>query len=393
LSDPSRTPTIEELLRLLLEQGKDHAIILMDAQERIVGWLGGAEEIFGYAAEEMIGRSASHIFTPEDRERGLADHEFAVARKDGRAEDDRWQLRKDGTRIWANGVLIALRDASGAVAGFGKILRDRTDVRGQIETLENRAAALLQADERKNLFLATLAHELRNPLAPLANAVYLLRQVRPGDPDLAYPVKLIERQVEFLRRLVDDLLDVTRIGRGKLQLQLGPVHLQEALRRAAEACRPASEERRHRLELLLPGVPITLEGDADRLHQVFVNLLNNAIKYTPEGGRVWLKMTVEGAEAVVRVEDTGVGIAPEMLPRIFEMFTQEASSASWSGGGLGIGLALVRDLVALHGGVVQVRSEGKGKGSEFTVRLPLKQPAAASVGARPPTTEENDRGG
>lgn len=379
------SPQTEELLRLLLEQDKDHALLLLDAGGRIVGWLAGAEYIFGYRAEEMIGQPVTRLFTPEDVQRGLAEHELEVARKNGRAEDDRWQVRKDGNRIWASGAVIALRDFAGEVVGFGKILRDRTDVKGQIEALENRVEALENADQRKNLFLGTLAHELRNPLAPLVNALHLIRLAGPIHENLAYPIKLIERQVDFIRRLVDDLLDITRIEAGKVQLQVGPVRLQEVLNRAVETCRPKAEERRQDLLVLLPPAPIHLDADSDRLYQVVVNLLNNAVKYTPEGGRIWLKATIEGDEAVVRVEDTGVGIDAEMLPRIFDLFTQEESSRSSSEGGLGLGLTLVKELVTLQGGTVQVRSEGRGKGSEFTVRLPLQQ--RAGPGGSEPSME------
>jgi two-component system CheB/CheR fusion protein len=366
------TQQTKALLHLLLEQSKDHALILTDAAGLVVGWFPGAEQVFGYTPPEMIGQPVLRLFTPEDRERGLADHELEIARRDGRSEEDRWMLRKDGNRVWTSGIVMALRDKGGALCGFGKVLRDRTDVRGQVESLENRLSALLKADERKNIFLGTLAHELRNPLAPLVNALQLMRLTRPADPDLVYPVKLIERQVEFLRRMVDDLLDLTRIGAGKIELQKARVDLNEALRRAAEACRPRAEERRQAFHVLLPPTPIPVEADPARLQQVFVNLLTNAVKYTPEAGTVWLKSTVEGNEAVARVEDTGVGIAEAMLPRIFDLFTQEEESRYRSDGGLGIGLSLVKSLVTLHGGTVQVRSEGRDKGSEFTVRLPLR---------------------
>lgn len=376
MSSPTASPKAEELLRLLLDQSKDHALLLLDAGGLIVGWLAGAEYIFGYQTEEILGQPVHRLFTPEDVERGLSAHELEVARKDGRAEDDRWHVRKDGSRIWVSGAVIALRDAAGQVVGFGKIMRDRTDLKAQIESLENRAETLSRADQRKNLFLGTLGHELRNPLAPLTNALHLIRLAGPISENLVYPIKLIERQVEFIRRLVDDLLDITRVAAGKVELRVQPVRLQEILNRAAEACRPRAQERRQDFQVLLPPAPITLNADADRLHQVTVNLLNNAVKYTPEGGRIWLKATIEGEEVVVRVEDTGVGIDAEMLPRIFDLFTQEESSLTRSEGGLGLGLPLVKELVALHGGTVQVRSEGRDKGSEFTIRLPLPQSTA-----------------
>jgi two-component system CheB/CheR fusion protein len=376
----------EELIGLFLQQNKDHALILLDAQGLVVAWFPGAERVFGYASAEMTGQPVTHLFTPEDLGRGLAAHELEVARRDGAAEDDRWMLRKDGSRFWANGVLLALRDGSGRVVGFAKSLRDRTDVRAQIETLENRVAALQKADERKTLLLGTVAHELRNPLAPLGNAVKLLQLARPNDPDLAYPVNLIERQVAFLKRMVDDMLDVARVGAGKVELKKERLLLGEVLAQVVEGWRPRAEERRQRLELILPGGALPVEADPDRLRQVFTNLINNAVKYTPEGGRVWVKATAEGSQAVVGVEDNGVGIAPEMLPKIFELFTQEEESRYRSEGGLGIGLSLVKSLVTLHGGSVQVRSEGRGKGSEFTVRLPL----AADP---PPPTPSPEPGG
>jgi PAS domain S-box-containing protein len=377
MSNRQDSPDADPWLRLLLDQCRDHAIVVLDPDGRVVRWPSGAEHTFGYRAEEMLGQPIRRLFTPEDLQRGLADHELYVARRDGRAEDDRWLVRKDGTRIWIGGVVFALRDATGEMVAFGKIMRDRTDVRAQVEALENRVEALIKADQRKNLFLGTLAHELRNPLAPLVNALQIMRLARAVTPDLVMPVQIIERQVDVIRRLVDDLLDITRVGAGKIELRLQQVQLHEVLNRAAEACRPQADKRRQDFRVLLPQVPITVEADPDRLHQVVTNLLNNAVKYTPEGGGVWLKATVEGNEAVMRVEDTGVGIAPEMLPKIFDLFTQEEESRARSDGGLGLGLPLVKELVTLHGGTVQVRSEGRDKGSEFTVRLPLQQRAAS----------------
>ena len=364
---------LEQLLNLLLEQSRDHAVILIDPQGIVVGWFAAAEHIFGYTRQEMVGRSSEVLFTPEDRERGIDVHELDVARANGRGEDDRWQLRKDGTRFWASGVVTPLRDEAGELVGFGKVLRDRTDLKAQLDAAENRAAALAAANERKNLFLGTVAHELRSPLSPLVSAMELIRLACASGADITAPLRVMDRQVATIERLVEDLLDVTRIGAGKVRLEMSELRLDEVLRRAAESLRPHAEERRQEMRVLLLPSAVWVEGDPDRLHQVFVNLLSNAVKYTPEGGRVWLKETIEGAEAVVRVEDTGVGIGADVLPRIFELFTQEESSRPMAEGGLGLGLPLVRELVTLHGGTVQVRSEGKDKGSEFTVRLPLRR--------------------
>jgi signal transduction histidine kinase len=251
---------------------------------------------------------------------------------------------------------------------FGKIVRDRTDVKEQLETLRNRAAELGALAQRKDVFIATLSHELRNPLAPLANAVQIIRL----GGEVEYAVKVIERQMAVLQRLVDDTLDLSRVGAGKVELQREPLALGPLLRDAVESCRAAIDKRGHRVDIVLPDAEICIEGDPQRLHQVFVNLITNAAKYTPPGGRIWVKGTVEGEEAVARVEDTGEGIPQDMLPTIFELFTQVGNTRRHAEGGLGIGLALVKNLVTLHGGSVQVKSAGSGKGSEFSVRLPLK---------------------
>jgi len=208
--------------------------------------------------------------------------------------------------------------------------------------------------------------------------VELINRTASRNPDLEGSLKLIEEQLDFIRRMLDDLLDVTRISTGKVRLNIGPVVLQEVIEKAVESARPKVDERRQRIQVIGPGSFIVLQGDRDRLQQVFSNLLSNAVKYSPEHGAISIKVTTEADEAVVRLTDTGVGIPHDMLPRIFDLFTQVETQLSH--GGLGIGLALVKDFVALHGGSVQVRSEGVGKGSEFMVRLPLKvQPTNAQL--------------
>jgi PAS domain S-box-containing protein len=361
---------VERLLRMFAQQSLEHAITLLDPGARIAWWSPGAEHIFGYPADEIVGQPGARLFPPEDNEKGLSEHETAVAIDHGSAEDDRWMQRQDGSRFWASGVLVALHDADGSLLGFAKVLRDRTDLKEQIETLRNHARRMDLEARRKDIFLSTLSHELRNPLAPLANAVAIIRMSVAGTPEVEYALKVVERQVDLLRRLVDDLLDLSRIGAGKMELKRTRVPLHELIERAVEAARPLVVERKHRLEVLLPPAPIELDADPERLVQVFVNLLGNAAKYTPSGGMIWINATLEGHEAVIRFEDTGVGIPTEMLPRIFDLFTQVESSQLLSQGGLGIGLSLVKNLVAQHGGSVQVRSEGLGKGSEFIVRLP-----------------------
>jgi PAS domain S-box-containing protein len=245
---------------------------------------------------------------------------------------------------------------------------------------------LKEADHRKDEFLATLAHELRNPLAPVRNAVQVLRLKGPADPELRWSRDVIDRQVAHLTRLIDDLLDVSRITRNRLELRKEPVELAEVVKGAVETSRPLIEECGHELTLTLPSEPVYVDADLVRLAQVFMNLLTNAAKYTERGGRIWLTAERNGAEVAVRVRDTGVGIPAEKLPRLFEMFFQVDRSLERSQGGLGIGLSLVRRLVELHGGTVKAQSAGLGKGSEFTVRLPVL-PGALAV---QPTEESPD---
>ena len=366
-------PAIGDMLRLLAERSTEHAIMLLDPDGRILWWNDAAERVFGMPRTEAIGLHLSRLFTPEQIERGLPEHELATAQAGTPAEDDRWMRRSDGAHFWATGASVALRDQAGRLLGFGKILRNRTDVREQIETLRKRIELLEMTGRRKDEFLTTLSHELRHPLAPLQHAVEVIRRATPRTVEAEFPLRVIDRQVESLKRLVDDLLDLARIGAGKVELQKRELHLQDVLHHAVENVSPFIRQRHHQLDVLLPRVPITIEADADRLLQVFVNLLNNAAKYTPENGRIWLKSTVEADEAVVHIEDTGIGVSPDVLPRIFELFTQAESARANAQGGLGIGLSLVKNLVTLHGGSVQVDSDGPGKGSVFSVRLPMKR--------------------
>jgi signal transduction histidine kinase/DNA-binding response OmpR family regulator len=261
------------------------------------------------------------------------------------------------------------------------------------EDLAGRAAVALdnarlyrevqEADQHKNEFLAMLAHELRNPLAPIRNAVQILQTDTANARQIRWAREVIGRQVQQMVRMVDDLLDVSRITRGKIDLQREPVDMAAVVAAAVETSRPLIDSRRHHLTVTLPPEPARTEGDPTRLAQVIANLLNNAAKYTEEGGRIWLSVERIQGEIVVRVRDTGVGVPPEMLGRIFDLFAQVDRSLDRSQGGLGIGLTLARRLVELHGGRVEVRSDGPGTGSEFIVRLP----ELAAAQTRPPAKE------
>jgi CheY-like chemotaxis protein len=227
------------------------------------------------------------------------------------------------------------------------------------------------AARAKDEFLATLAHELRNPLAPLRNAAHILRREKTVSSQSQWALEVIERQTQHMTRLIDDLLDVSRITQNKLELRTLRVEFAEVVRVAVETSRPLIEAAGHELTVVLPSAALFLNADLTRLSQALANLLNNAAKYTERGGHVWLAAERQGSDVVITVRDNGTGIPPEMLPRVFDMFTQVSRTLNRSQGGLGIGLSLVKRLVELHGGTVQVKSEGRGKGSEFIVRLPV----------------------
>jgi PAS domain S-box-containing protein len=359
----------EEQHRLLMECVTDYAIFFLDPQGRVATWNAGAERIFGYAEAEIVGQHFSRFFTPEDVQKGLPEQELQTAATAGRANDDRWLLRQGGARLWCNGVTTALRDEEGRLRGFAKVLRDRTEPKRLEEALHQRAEELAGEARKKDEFLAVLAHELRNPLAPVRNALQVIR-LGKHDPALVEQMRaMAERQVGYMTHLVDDLLDLSRISRGLIRLLKQPLDVAEPVRQAVEGVQPLVRERGLTLSVSLPAEPVYVEADPTRLQQVVGNLLSNAAKYTDPGGHVLLTARPEGTELVLRVRDTGIGIAPDMLPRIFDLFVQAERRLDRSQGGLGIGLTLVRRLVEMHGGTVTAHSDGPGQGSEFGVRL------------------------
>jgi PAS domain S-box-containing protein len=281
------------------------------------------------------------------------------------------EVDKDGNPKTFLNNLVGVIEGGALVRAWGTQL-DITERKRLEEELRRRAEELAGADRRKDQFLAMLAHELRNPLAPIRNAVELMRQAEIVDPSFSASREMVERQVKHLARLVDDLLDVSRITRGSIRLRKEAVDLVTIAERAVEATRPLIEARGHHLQLDLPDRPLRLEADPTRLEQVISNLLNNAAKYTMPGGQIWLVVKSEGPEATVRVRDTGIGVPPDVLGRVFEPFVQSDGSLARSEGGLGIGLTLVRSLVEMHGGTVEAHSPGLGQGSEFVVRLPVR---------------------
>ena len=364
----------DKLFQLLVETVAEYAIFAMDKDGRIVHWNAGAARTTGYDEEDVLGKPLDILFTPEQIDDGIPDRELRVAEQTGRAEDERWHVRKDGSRFWAFGVVVPLRGKNGSLLGFGKILRDRTDLKEMQENLRARKAVLEEADQNKNRFLATLAHELRNPLAPLMQSVEILRRYRRDDGKVLPIVDLMERQLDRLGHLVDDLLDITRISQGRLALRKQRIDLQSLVDEAVQASRAHVDTRGIDLRVTSCTPPVAVDGDHHRLLQVFANLLENAVKFTPEGGHVFVVLDIEPPEAVVRIRDNGLGFGAEDAERIFELFAQARPALDETRPGLGIGLAIVRDLVTMHGGTVQAQSEGPGQGSEFIVRLPLADP-------------------
>ncbi len=295
--------------------------------------------------------------------------------------------------LFSERLRIARRRAEGQAR---EAMRQRDELQQEVLRRKHLEDELREADRRKDEFLAMLGHELRNPLAPIKNAVEILRMLGAGDARAQRAREMIDRQVRHMARLVDDLLDVSRITTGKIKLNTGPADLAAVVARATETCRPLIDSRRHEFKVVLPPEPLVVEGDAVRLAQVVGNLLNNAAKYTEEGGHIELTVEAARGEAVLRVSDDGVGISAELLPRVFDLFTQGDRSLARSEGGLGIGLTLVKSLVEMHAGTVTAHSDGPLLGSEFVVRLPLKRPSSLVPCPLPAATDRGqgtrDRG-
>ena len=358
----------EQRFRLLIDAVQDYAIFMLDPEGVVVSWNSGAQRMKGYSRGEIIGKHFSHFFTEEDIARGKPWEELATARRTGRAEDEGWRVKKNGERFWARVVLTAVHDDEGHLRGFAKVTQDLTERR--------HAQDLEKAANNVNEFIAMLAHELRNPLAPIKMAVEVMAKA-PNDAQTCEAMRqTIDRQSAQLARIVDDMIDIARITRGSLVIEHAPVELGEIVRRAVETAAPALAAARHTLEVAAPAEGVVVHGDRDRLAQLVANLLNNAARYTPAGGRIWVRASREGGHALLSVRDTGRGIEPQIIERIFDMFVQGRTALERVGGGLGIGLALARRIAELHGGTLEAHSEGANRGAEFVLRVPLSQAPA-----------------
>ena len=344
-------------------ESSDDAIVSKSLNGIIRSWNSGAQRLFGYTAEEAIGNSITLII-PADRLDEERDILARISRGERVDHFETVRVARDGRKIDISLTISPIRDSSGRIVGASKVARDITDRR-------NAEAARVEADQRKDQFIALLAHELRNPLAPLRNGLQVIKLAGHDPKAVAQAGEMMDRQLEHMVRLIDDLLDISRITQNKMELRRARVLLTEVIRSAVETVRPAIEKAGHQFMVSLPRQEeIVLDADLTRLAQVFGNLLTNSTKFTSSGGQIWLTAERQGNEAVVSVKDTGIGIPVEALPNIFDMFSQVGRSIDPSAGGLGIGLALVKALVEMHGGTVHAESEGQGKGTTFTVRIP-----------------------
>ncbi len=355
----------ERRFRRVIEQIVDYAIYTTDVQGRATSWNEGVKRVLGFDEHDFLGQDVTQtIFTSEDLQSGVPQREMAEAAATGRASSDHWMLRKDGTRFYAMGTTTSQRNEAGELVGFTRVTRDQTD-RKRLED------ELLEADRRKDEFLATLSHELRNPLAPISLGLELMQELRDDPAQMENIRGSMERQTRQLITLVDDLLDVSRVTTGKLKLRKRRVELADVIQSAVEASHPLIAQARHQLTVDISEQPIHLDADPHRLAQVLSNLLNNAAKYTLDGGHIWLTAERQGVEVVISIKDTGIGISADMQGRIFDMFTQIRNPVDTGTPGLGIGLTLVKSLVQMHGGSIEVHSDSASKGSEFVVRLPI----------------------
>ena len=353
----------EDQHRLLVENVVDYAIYMLDPSGRVASWNAGAQRMKGHSAIEILGQHFSIFFTPEDVAAGKPEHELAIARTEGRFEDELLRVRKDGSSFWANVVVTPLRSEHGDLVGFAKVTRDLTK--------ERQARKMEIENQLKDAFLATVSHELRTPLTAILGWTKLLRKQRL-EPNVSNAIDVITRNAEAQVKLVDDLLDVSRIVNGKFRVEMREADLVSIVAEAIDVVKPTAIAKAVGLELEDQNEPCLLVGDAERLRQVFWNILWNAVKFTPRGGEVRASMHREGAQVTVAIVDTGKGIAPDFLPYVFERFKQADQSIIGGGGGLGLGLALVRHIVELHGGWVAASSDGVGKGARFEVTLPIR---------------------
>lgn len=375
-------------LRFLVDGVDDCGLCLLDPAGRVLTWNAGAERITGFPAGEMIGRSVAALRPGEPADDGGPDAApagLAAASAGGRSSERGWRSRRDGSRFWAEETITALRGPAGELRGFAHVLRDLTEPDRRDRESQEQLRRLADSSRRKDELLSLLAHQLRNPLAPIRNSLHLLKR-GPGDPHLAADLyNLMDRQVDRLTRIVEDVLEISRLARGLIALEPQHVDLRQVGRQAVEARRADGERTGVALDLSLPPAPVWVWAEAGRLRRVADALLENALKHTGRGGSVTLEVVDDSKlhRATLLIRDTGMGIAPDVLERLDEALAGPEGSLDRGRGGLGLGLALARGIVELHGGTIRARSEGTGRGAEFAVVLPPARKAAVPAAGHP----------
>jgi PAS domain S-box-containing protein len=387
-----------EVFQLLVSNVREYAIFMLDPNGNIATWNAGAQRIKGYAPSEIIGKHFSTFYSDEDNRNGKPARELEIARETGWVEDEGWRIRKDGTRFWANVVITAVYDAHRELRGFAKVTRDLTERKEAEETqralLEQREARLQAEEERrraeasyrvaqesnraKDEFLMTLSHELRTPMTAILGWARLLPTISPEEPMFREAVSSIARGAQLQARLIDDILDVSRIVSGKLRLAPEIVDVGRVVTSAVDGVSATADAKGITVTTVLsPGLG-TIIVDSTRLHQVIWNLLSNAVKFTQKGGAVQVSARRTSSHVQISVQDNGEGIDPQFLPHMFEPFRQAELPHTRVHGGLGLGLSIVRYIAEAHGGTVTAESDGRGKGSTFTVTLPIRAMAVSN---------------
>jgi PAS domain S-box-containing protein len=347
----------------------EHALLALDRRGAILWASSGAAEILGAPATELVGLNAADFFLQEDIDIAIPEHELEVALQSGAATDDRWMARADRSRFWASGATIFLNDEAGPAA-FLKIFRDLTEQKMQLETARERLSAAALATDNMSGAIALLAHELRNPLGGISLGVEILERLVPDDGNIARQLQGIGTSLKHATLLVADLMEHSQVSSKGYRLNPDLCTLRDLLETSASIALHQTGQTGRHVAVIVPAGDIEIRVDRMRMQQVFVNLVANALRYTPLPGRIWVTGTVEGTEVIVRVSDEGIGIEPEQLESLFDAFTGHRPAGNRLG--LGLGLSLVKKIVELHGGSVQAHSEGVNKGSQFTVRFAVE---------------------
>lgn len=373
----------EERFRLLVESARDFAIFMLDPQGNVVSWNGGAERLTGYREQDIMGQSGAVLFTPEDRAAAIPEQEMRRAAESGRAVDERWHIRKDGSRFWASGVLTSAYDARGRLRGFVKVMRDQSERQANDARLQEALQSAQQlrvraegANRAKDEFISTVSHELRTPLNTIRLWSRMFANGSVRGEDVIRGGQMIDRAALAQQQLIEDLLDVSRMATGQLRIAVRDVRLADSIGAAIETIRPLAAGRRIALHVELSDEVGIVRVDPERIQQVVWNVLANAVKFSPDGSEVSVRARRIEGSVEIEVRDTGVGISPEFLPQVFDRFRQADASPSRRHGGIGLGLAIAKQLVELHGGTIRAYSEGEGRGATFTIYLPLERQRA-----------------